>query len=80
MEENSDLKLQEMVRAKVKVMNLTRDSVLIDSEAMSMRLVHKMSTPMLQSALFVNNAEFAIFFNNVLSSSIGENGAEKVNI
>ncbi|KAM3177182.1 hypothetical protein ACTXT7_005044 [Hymenolepis weldensis] len=78
MEENPDAKLKELVRAKVRMINLTHDSALIDSDPMPMSLVHKMSTPMLQFAQFVNTAEFGIFLNNVLSTSISVNSAEKI--
>ncbi|KAM3181110.1 hypothetical protein ACTXT7_014996 [Hymenolepis weldensis] len=74
--------------------NLTRDSALIDSDAMPPRLAHKMSASMPQSAQFVaqlsppvkNNlhlvhaAEAGNSLNNTLSSSIGLNSAEKLDI
>ncbi|KAM3175737.1 hypothetical protein ACTXT7_007942 [Hymenolepis weldensis] len=49
-EENSNVKL---ATKGVKIANLTRDFALSDSDAMPMRLVHKMSASMSQSIQFV---------------------------
>ncbi|VUZ52753.1 unnamed protein product [Hymenolepis diminuta] len=58
MEENPKVKLQEMDREGVKMANITHDSAPIDSGAISTRLVHKMSTSISLSKLFVCTAEY----------------------
>lgn len=47
------MKMYEMVREEVKMANLTLVTVLIDSDAMSIRLVHKVAGSMPRSAHFV---------------------------
>lgn len=70
MEKNPNVKLQETVRERVKVANLTRNLDLIGSDAKSTRLLHKISASIPQSTKNCGTVEFFCRIDIVFTSSM----------